>query len=1288
MNAGEWTLPQQFDEYRLVRVLGSGSMGVVFLGHDTILDRPVAIKFINARDANPRTRERFVIEARAAARIAHPNVMAIHRIGELEGRLYIISEYVRGEPLSEIRGALPWQEALTIAVGLARGLAAAHRQGVLHRDIKLANVMRNELGEVKLLDFGLAKLVPQGTGKLRPDAKTPLPAVIDIYGRIGDTQEYGSPRVDVVAQLDSTMTGRVTGSPADEESSEVIVGTPYYMAPELWRAESATRSSDIYALGALLYILCAGHPPLEASSTLELARLSQESAPRALQDVAPGVDGRFAKLIDRCLARSPAARFASADELCTALELLLTTGPIAEVIHGNPYRGLQAFEARHRAVFFGRVAEIRAVVDRLRVQSFVLVAGDSGVGKSSLCRAGVLPQASEPPGVGGRTWSSVAMIPGRRPLQTLVSALASHFTLKEEALRTLLMGEPEGLVRLLARRQGKDRGFILFIDQLEELVTLSEAPQVEPFGRFLTAFASGVPSLRLLASVRGDFLTRAAALPLLGPFINPAVYLLTPLTREGMREAIVGPAALQGVHFESEGLVDEVIQAGVEGSLPLLQFALAELWEAREAGSKIITADDLEKIGRVTGALARHADNVVAGLPPSQRIAVRRLLMRLVTIEDTRASLPLEDLVSGDPASEAALEALVRGRLVVAREAQDGTVHEIAHEALIRNWGTLQRWINEERESREVRHRLEQAAVEWQRLGHGRIGLWTAEQLMEADRLEAASLRAREREFLAASAAEQRRRLWLRRAMVATLPLVAGLAFTGVKVQEARALASRVDDQLARARQAFADAHAHDLAAETSRVEALRKFDARDVPGGEEEWAHTQQRFDEADRTYKEAIMASEVALGFDPAHAEARRLVADALYERALLAEERHEPELAEELIARLKLYDDGSRQARWSAPASLSVAITPDDASVKLSRYERDDAHRWVLVDPHELGSAPVAPLELAAGSYLLEIAIADREPIFYPVLLRRAEERRLLLDIPQASSIPAGFAFVAAGASQFGSADEDTIRRKFFFAAPQHEVVTGSYVIARRETSYRQWIAFLDDLPAAERARRTPGVEADKFHVGVRLEPIDNGWRLVMKAGEATYVARAGETLKYAGREALAEQDWLDMPVSAISWDDAQAYLAWLDRTGRVRGARLCSEWEWERAARGADGRNFPHADTITRGEANYDETYARVAEHGGPDVGGAHPGSRSPFGVDDLVGNVWEWTTSSLADDEGIIRGGAYYYDEVTCRSVNRYPWSKDTRDSTLGLRVCASIATDAIAVAGPKPTRGS
>ena len=1274
-SGGEWTLPQQFDEYRLVRVLGRGSMGVVFLGHDTVLDRPVAIKFINARDTNPRTRERFVTEARAAARIQHPNVMAIHRIGELEGRLYIISEYVRGQPLSELKGQIPWQEALTIAVGLARGLAAAHRQGVLHRDIKLANVIRSsETGDVKLLDFGLAKLDADSKDRV---PRTPPPARPEGFD---DTEDNGLPRVDIVAPLDSTLgqTNRADGAKAakivnEGESSEVIVGTPYYMAPELWRAEPASRSSDIYALGALLYILCAGHPPLEAGSTLELARLSQEATPRPLAEISTGIDPRFAQIVDRCLARSSTARFGSADELCTALEVLLTSGPIAEVVQGNPYRGLQAFEARHRAVFFGRVAEIRTVVDRLRVQPFVLVAGDSGVGKSSLCRAGALPAISEPPGVGNRVWSSVAMIPGRRPLQTLVSALASHLNLKEEALRTLLLGEPEGLVRLIARRQGKDRGFVLFIDQLEELVTLAEGPQVEPFGRFLASFAEGAPSLRLLASVRGDFLTRAAALPQIGPFINPAVYLLTPLTREGMREAITGPAALQGVHFESDGLVDELITAGAEGSLPLLQFALAELWEARQAGSKVITAADLERIGRVTGALARHADNVVGGLPPSQRLAVRRLLMRLVTIEDTRASLPLEELTSGDPANEAALEALVRGRLIVAREAQDGTVHEIAHEALIRNWGTLQRWINDEREAREIRHRLEQAAVEWQRLGRGRVGLWTREQLGDAEKLEDASLRTREREFIAASQAQLRRTRFFRNLAIAAVPLTLGLIYAGIRVQDSVALARRVDEKIAEGVQILEQAQSKVGEADLLRQRAMKHFDSMEQSKGEEVYAEEIVASAAADGLFKQAALPLDAALNLDSGRTQARHMMAELLFDRALLLEQRYRTELAEELVARMRLYDDGSFGARWDAPGVVDIKTSPPGASVKLSSVVLAADLRRVFADERELGETPIVGVTLPRGSYKIEVTAPGRAPVTYPFKVERGEARTLAIELPVEGQVPEGFIFVPGGRFLFGTSHDEFLRR-FFSTVPQHAVELGPYMIARTEVTFAQYIEYLDTLSAEARSKRSAESKATgPLMAGVSLRELSpKRWELSFAINaDVKYVVAQGESIVFQGRTTNISQDWLQLPATGLSWKDAEDYIRWLDETGRVPGARFCTEWEWERAARGADERIYPHADRLRPTDANFDMTYGRDASRWGPDQVGSHPGSASVFGAQDFVGNVWEWTRSSLNPDERILRGGSFSFEVVTCSSVNRAAYDPEARDGTIGLRVCAS-----------------
>ena len=127
---------QQIDEYRITRALGRGGMGQVFVGHDTLLDRPVAVKFLVTPTPTERLRKRFLIEARALARVHHPNIVAIYRAGISNGLPYLVSELVRGQSLDRVVLPIPWQRALDIAVQLARGLAAAHSQGVLHRDLK------------------------------------------------------------------------------------------------------------------------------------------------------------------------------------------------------------------------------------------------------------------------------------------------------------------------------------------------------------------------------------------------------------------------------------------------------------------------------------------------------------------------------------------------------------------------------------------------------------------------------------------------------------------------------------------------------------------------------------------------------------------------------------------------------------------------------------------------------------------------------------------------------------------------------------------------------------------------------------------------------------------------------------------------------------------------------------------------------------------------------------------------------------------------------------------------
>src|SRR5216684_1761183 len=158
-SAYDWEPPSEFDGYQLKSCIGRGAMGRVYLAQDTILDRPIAIKFIDAFKPDSEQQERFLLEARAVARLQHPNVVAIYRVGDVQGHPYIASAFVRGDRLDYLPLPVSGERLLRIGLGLARGLAAAHRRGVLHRDIKPANIIVCDGSDVKLLDFGIAKFV-------------------------------------------------------------------------------------------------------------------------------------------------------------------------------------------------------------------------------------------------------------------------------------------------------------------------------------------------------------------------------------------------------------------------------------------------------------------------------------------------------------------------------------------------------------------------------------------------------------------------------------------------------------------------------------------------------------------------------------------------------------------------------------------------------------------------------------------------------------------------------------------------------------------------------------------------------------------------------------------------------------------------------------------------------------------------------------------------------------------------------------------------------------------------
>ncbi|HEX7844062.1 MAG TPA: serine/threonine-protein kinase, partial [Kofleriaceae bacterium] len=325
-----WTPPAELDEYTLLRPLGRGGMGSVWLARDRLLDRLVAVKFVDHAEPDRATHERFAIEARAAARLSHVNVVTVHRFGEISGRPYLVSEYIRGDSLDQLAKPVAWERCLELGIELSRGLAAAHRHGIIHRDIKPANAILTTDGHVKLVDFGLAKLGREGAA---PDDS---PAAAD------PAQPLTSPGA--------------------------IAGTPRYLAPEVRSGEAATRASDVYQTGCILYELVTGRAPI-----FDVPGDDAAAEVPSLADRLPPAAARFAAAVDRCLRRDPSLRFASGDELREALERTGAVAPGGELPEGNPYRGLLAFDAEHRALFFGRGAEIHAVIERLRAEPFVLV---------------------------------------------------------------------------------------------------------------------------------------------------------------------------------------------------------------------------------------------------------------------------------------------------------------------------------------------------------------------------------------------------------------------------------------------------------------------------------------------------------------------------------------------------------------------------------------------------------------------------------------------------------------------------------------------------------------------------------------------------------------------------------------------------------------------------------------------------------------------------------------------------------------------------------------------------
>jgi len=267
--------------YEIVALIGAGGMGEVYRARDTRLGRDVAIKVLPAAvAADPERLRRFEREARSTAALSHPNVLAIHDVGLHEGMPYLVEELLEGESLAErlVRGSLPVSEAVRVGVEIARGLAAAHGKEIVHRDLKPGNVFLTAGGTVKLLDFGLAKLV----------ARAASPATIAQATTAAESTELG-----------------------------VLLGTASYMAPEQARGQAVDQRADVLAFGVVLYEMLAGRRPFQGATTTETLAAILRDEPAQL----PGdVPAPLAAVVATCLAKEPGQRYQRGSELRAALE--------------------------------------------------------------------------------------------------------------------------------------------------------------------------------------------------------------------------------------------------------------------------------------------------------------------------------------------------------------------------------------------------------------------------------------------------------------------------------------------------------------------------------------------------------------------------------------------------------------------------------------------------------------------------------------------------------------------------------------------------------------------------------------------------------------------------------------------------------------------------------------------------------------------------------------------------------------------------------------------------------
>ena len=613
--------------YVLGDILGEGASGTIYRAQQPGVGREVAIKVIRADLANnARFVQRFEAEAQLIAQLEHPHIVPLYDFWREPGGAYLVLRLLRGGNAEQsLRSDGPWslERATRLVDEIGGALAAAHAAGVIHRDVKPANVLFDERGQSYLADFGIA------------------------------------------ASIDHADVGPSNELPAGSASSSD------YTSPEQLVGEESTTRSDLYSFAATIRALLEG------------------------ADIPAAVESLLRRSTDVVATRRPGSLVEFVDAWHDAAKGVRRE---TTAIRRNPYKGLRPFAEADVRDFHGRDGLTDELVAAVAQSRFVMVVGPSGSGKSSLVQAGLVPRLRV---AGARV---AVMTPGEHPaaqLGTALLAVAVHPPpFNSQAALTAVAGEASSPL-------------VLVVDQMEEAGTL--AIDVDERDRFLTMLADPPQGVRVVGTLRADFFDRPLGHPVLGPVVAKSSFGVTPMTVAELTAAVADPAAAEGVTFEpaleAEIVAEMVMQPS---SLPLLQFALSELFEHRVGD--VIPVEAARKLGGIDGAIVARAEALFADLDPSQQQSAHRLFTRLVTPgeggNDVRRRARRSELTA-DAAGVAERFATHRLLTLDRDPASREPTVEVAHESLLRSWPRLQGWLDVDRDWLGQLHALSAAAHAW-----------------------------------------------------------------------------------------------------------------------------------------------------------------------------------------------------------------------------------------------------------------------------------------------------------------------------------------------------------------------------------------------------------------------------------------------------------------------------------------------------------------------------------------------------------------------------------------------